>query len=151
MLNIFVAEVGLQRPGIMPPVCKRVTARVAQHVRVHAELELGHKTDHADLRLYDALRRLRTFRGYLPVRHHAHRYHLPRAFNIEPNMCWECYSCVKACPQLIPPRVMGSFTRTNALDPSGSRHNVTSSGEGKRQCQTIPLITTTTSMFMERT
>ena len=22
-----------------------------------------------------------------------------RAYNIEPNMCWECYSCVKACPQ----------------------------------------------------
>ena len=22
-----------------------------------------------------------------------------RAFNIEPNMCWECYSCVKARPQ----------------------------------------------------
>ena len=22
-----------------------------------------------------------------------------RAKNIEPNMCWECYSCVKACPQ----------------------------------------------------
>jgi adenylylsulfate reductase subunit B len=22
-----------------------------------------------------------------------------RAFNIEPNMCWECYTCVKACPQ----------------------------------------------------
>jgi adenylylsulfate reductase subunit B len=22
-----------------------------------------------------------------------------RGFNIEPNMCWECYSCVKACPQ----------------------------------------------------
>jgi len=22
-----------------------------------------------------------------------------RAVNIEPNMCWECYSCVKACPQ----------------------------------------------------
>jgi len=21
-----------------------------------------------------------------------------RAYNIEPNMCWECYSCVKACP-----------------------------------------------------
>jgi adenylylsulfate reductase subunit B len=21
-----------------------------------------------------------------------------RALNIEPNMCWECYSCVKACP-----------------------------------------------------
>jgi hypothetical protein len=111
----------------------------------------GDKTDHADLRLYDALPRLRTFRGYLPVRHHAHPYHLPRAFNIEPNMCWECYSCVKAFPQLIPPRVMGSFTRTNALDPSGNRHNVTSSGEGKRQCQTIPLITTTTSVFMERT
>jgi adenylylsulfate reductase subunit B len=24
---------------------------------------------------------------------------LRRATNIEPNMCWECYSCVKACPQ----------------------------------------------------
>jgi adenylylsulfate reductase subunit B len=22
-----------------------------------------------------------------------------RALNIEPNMCWECYACVKACPQ----------------------------------------------------
>ena len=22
-----------------------------------------------------------------------------RAMNIEPNMCWECHSCVKACPQ----------------------------------------------------
>ena len=22
-----------------------------------------------------------------------------RAYNIEPNICWECYSCVKACPQ----------------------------------------------------
>ena len=22
-----------------------------------------------------------------------------RAMNIEPNMCWECYSCGKACPQ----------------------------------------------------
>ena len=22
-----------------------------------------------------------------------------RAYNIEPNMCWECYACVKACPQ----------------------------------------------------
>ena len=21
-----------------------------------------------------------------------------RAYNIEPNMCWECYTCVKACP-----------------------------------------------------
>jgi adenylylsulfate reductase subunit B len=24
---------------------------------------------------------------------------LRRASNIEPNMCWECYACVKACPQ----------------------------------------------------
>ena len=23
---------------------------------------------------------------------------LRRAYNIEPKMCWECYSCVKACP-----------------------------------------------------
>ena len=22
-----------------------------------------------------------------------------RAYNIEPSMCWECYSCVKTCPQ----------------------------------------------------
>ena len=22
-----------------------------------------------------------------------------RAYNIEPSFCWECYSCVKACPQ----------------------------------------------------
>lgn len=22
-----------------------------------------------------------------------------RSINIEPNFCWECYSCVKACPQ----------------------------------------------------
>lgn len=22
-----------------------------------------------------------------------------RAYNIEPDMCWECYACVKACPQ----------------------------------------------------
>jgi adenylylsulfate reductase subunit B len=22
-----------------------------------------------------------------------------RAYNIEPNMCWECFSCVKACKQ----------------------------------------------------
>ena len=22
-----------------------------------------------------------------------------RAYNMEPNFCWECYSCVKACPQ----------------------------------------------------
>ena len=22
-----------------------------------------------------------------------------RAYNIEPDMCWECFSCVKACPQ----------------------------------------------------
>src|SRR5215467_2411764 len=33
--------------------------------------------EHADLRLHDALRRLRTVCGYLPVRHYAHRYHLP--------------------------------------------------------------------------
>ncbi|HEV8258009.1 MAG TPA: 4Fe-4S binding protein, partial [Casimicrobiaceae bacterium] len=22
-----------------------------------------------------------------------------RSYNIEPNFCWECYSCVKYCPQ----------------------------------------------------
>ncbi len=25
--------------------------------------------------------------------------HHRRAYNIEPHFCWECYSCVKACPQ----------------------------------------------------
>lgn len=24
---------------------------------------------------------------------------LGKAFNIEPDMCWECYACVKTCPQ----------------------------------------------------
>jgi hypothetical protein len=32
--------------------------------------------EHADLRLYDALRRVRTVCGYLPVRYYAHRYHV---------------------------------------------------------------------------
>jgi len=41
MLNIFVAQVGLQRPGIVPPVGQRKAARMAQHVRMNAELELG--------------------------------------------------------------------------------------------------------------
>src|SRR6516162_11210052 len=35
MLNIFVAEVGLQRPGIMPSVRQCITTRMAQHVRMH--------------------------------------------------------------------------------------------------------------------
>jgi len=41
VLNIFVAEVGLQRPGIMPSVRQCITARMAQHVRMHTEFELG--------------------------------------------------------------------------------------------------------------
>ena len=24
---------------------------------------------------------------------------LGKAYNLEPNMCWECYACVKTCPQ----------------------------------------------------
>ncbi len=36
---------------------------------------------------------------------------LRRAYNIEPNMCWECYSCVKACPhQAIDVRGYADFT-----------------------------------------
>ena len=49
-----------------------------------------------------------------------------RAYNIEPNFCWECYSCVKACPQ-------------NAIDVRGYAdfaplgHSVrVSQGRGKR-------------------
>ena len=30
---------------------------------------------------------------------HIDKTTMRRAYNIEPNMCWECYSCVKACPQ----------------------------------------------------
>ena len=49
VLNIFVAEVGLQRPRIMPPVRECVTARMAQHVRMHTELKpslLARPCDH---------------------------------------------------------------------------------------------------------
>jgi len=28
-----------------------------------------------------------------------------RAYNIEPNMCWECYSCVKAYPRTSIPKL----------------------------------------------
>ena len=39
--------------------------------------DAGDKEYHADIRLHDALRRLRTLRRHLPVRHHAHRHDLP--------------------------------------------------------------------------
>jgi len=41
VLDIFVPEVGLQRPRIMPPIGQGVTAGMAEHVRVHFERELG--------------------------------------------------------------------------------------------------------------
>src|SRR5215472_4066804 len=39
MLNIFVAEVGLQRARVVAPVRQCITARMAQHVRVNYEVE----------------------------------------------------------------------------------------------------------------
>ena len=39
-------------------------------------------------------------RGYLSVGHHAHRpSHTDGLTTSSLNFCWECYSCVKACPQ----------------------------------------------------
>ena len=40
VLNIFVAEVGLQCTRIMPSVRQCVPARMAQHVRVNYEIEV---------------------------------------------------------------------------------------------------------------
>jgi hypothetical protein len=62
-------------------LAERLQARAAQRMQDAAVLEAAEirhrrcidpsrqeiKTRHADLRLYDALRRLRTLRGYLPV------------------------------------------------------------------------------------
>ena len=38
-----------------------------------------------------------------------------RALNIEPNMCWECYSCVKACPQNAMSLLLGCDGPTHPL------------------------------------
>src|ERR1051325_5431185 len=48
-----------------------------------------------------------------------------RAYNIEPNFCWECYSCVKACPQhAIDVRGYADFA------PLGKRQGPTGGGKG---------------------
>src|SRR5436190_24239902 len=50
----------------------------ARHYRalsIDCHQEIG--TEHADLRVHDPLRQLRTLCRYMPVRHHAHRHHLP--------------------------------------------------------------------------
>ena len=41
VLNVLMAQVRLQCPRVAPPICQRVTAGVAEHVRVNAELKLG--------------------------------------------------------------------------------------------------------------
>ena len=38
-----------------------------------------------------------------------------RAYNIEPDMCWECYSCVKACPH----EAIDKACPQNAIDVRG--------------------------------
>ena len=45
MLDIFVAEVVLQRSGIDPLVCQLEAAGMAQHVRMHAKCHLGGLTE----------------------------------------------------------------------------------------------------------
>src|SRR5262245_23441205 len=37
MLDVLVAELGLQRPRIVPRIGQRIAAAVPQHVRVHRE------------------------------------------------------------------------------------------------------------------
>jgi adenylylsulfate reductase subunit B len=58
-----------------------------------------------------------------------------RAYNIEPNMCWECYSCVKACPQhAIDVRGYADFA------PLG--HSVRVDRNGKKDLNLLAPITT---------
>ena len=64
VLNVLVAEIGLQRSGPMPPVGKRVAACMAQHVRMHAELEPG-----LDAQSRDHFGEARAGEGRAPLRH----------------------------------------------------------------------------------
>jgi hypothetical protein len=41
VLDILVPEVGLQGPCVVPPIRKRVSASMAQHMRVRLESQLG--------------------------------------------------------------------------------------------------------------
>jgi hypothetical protein len=41
VLNVLVTQVCLQRPRIVTPVCKRVTAGVPEHVRVRLDRKFG--------------------------------------------------------------------------------------------------------------
>jgi hypothetical protein len=41
MLDVLVAEIVLQSPRIVPRVRQRVSASVAQHMRMNSELEFG--------------------------------------------------------------------------------------------------------------
>ena len=41
VLDILVTEVCLQRPRVVAPVCKRVPARMTQHVRVRLDRKFG--------------------------------------------------------------------------------------------------------------
>ena len=44
MLNVAVAEIRLQHPGVVAPVSKRVATGVPEHVRVGLERQLGRIT-----------------------------------------------------------------------------------------------------------
>jgi len=68
MLDVLVPQVSLQRARVMPPVCKRIAARMAQHVRMHTELEPG-----LDASPRDHLGETRRGERCAPLRHEQER------------------------------------------------------------------------------
>jgi adenosine phosphosulfate reductase beta subunit len=69
-----------------------------------------------------------------------------RAYNIEPNMCWECYSCVKACPhQAIDVRGYADFA------PLGHSVRVKMSLRRPRNNATASCCSTNPSTFVSTT
>jgi hypothetical protein len=49
VLDILMAEIGLQRPGVVPLVGERVAAGVPEHMGVSIEAELGLHQSRSDL------------------------------------------------------------------------------------------------------
>jgi len=68
MLNIFVAEIRLQCARVVAPIRQCITARMAQHVRVHTELELS-----LDAQPRDHLGEARAGERCAPLRHEHER------------------------------------------------------------------------------
>ena len=77
-----VSEANGTRSNLPAPADEPETFGSAAHAAAALLISLARSSTrrnehHADLRLHDALRRLRTLRRYLPVGHHAHRQDLP--------------------------------------------------------------------------